>query len=116
KKRLRDIGDAWRLLEESPMATAVPAPPRARAILPWSVAAILAAGLGFFGYRFLTQDSPRMLRFSVQPPPNTRFAPLPPSVSPDGRKIALGVVSEGKNEIWIRDLDSLTARSLPGAE
>jgi eukaryotic-like serine/threonine-protein kinase len=115
KNRLRDIGDAWRLLEETPAPASVAARPRASAILPWGVA-ILAAGLAFFAYRFLTQEPPRMVRFSIEPPPNTRFIATPPSISPDGRKIAFGVVSEGKNQIWIRDLDTLLARPLPGTE
>jgi serine/threonine protein kinase len=116
KNRLRDIGDAWRLLEDQPAPASVPARSRASAILPWGAAAVLATGLAFFAYRYLTQEPPRMVRFSVQPPPNARFLPTPPSVSPDGRKIAVGVVSEGKTEIWIRDLDSLAARPLPGTE
>ncbi len=36
KRRLRDIGDAWRLLEEAPVQTA------ARTRLPWAVAGLLA--------------------------------------------------------------------------
>jgi serine/threonine protein kinase len=43
KKRLRDIGDAWRLLEE----TAEPRPVRARhSWIPWTVAAALGVALG----------------------------------------------------------------------
>jgi dipeptidyl aminopeptidase/acylaminoacyl peptidase len=42
--------------------------------------------------------------------------PSPPVVSPDGRKIAFAADGDGKRLIWIRALDSLDARPLPGTE
>src|SRR5205085_2906755 len=39
-----------------------------------------------------------------------------PAISPDGRRLALVVSVDGKQSLWIRDLDSLAARPLPGTE
>jgi Tol biopolymer transport system component len=39
----------------------------------------------------------------------------PPAVSPDGRHIAFVAVQRGQRTLWVRDLDSVNARMLPGA-
>ncbi len=36
------------------------------------------------------------------------------ALSPDGRNLAFNAWGEGKNQLWIRPLDSFAARSLPG--
>src|SRR6185436_8462050 len=37
-----------------------------------------------------------------------------PAVSPDGLRLAFVATTDGKEELWVRDLDSLAARALPG--
>jgi hypothetical protein len=39
-----------------------------------------------------------------------------PMISPDGRRVAFVATLDGKNEVWVRELDSLTARVLPGTD
>jgi hypothetical protein len=49
---------------------------------------------------------------SVLMPEKVTFPPGPgniPSVSPDGKMIAITALADGKTQIWVRDLDSLAA-------
>jgi eukaryotic-like serine/threonine-protein kinase len=64
----------------------------------------------------------RAVRFTVSPPEKQTFpvianTPRFHSVSPDGTKLVfIAVDSTGHSEFWIRDLDSQTARPLPGTD
>jgi Tol biopolymer transport system component len=117
KKRLRDIGDWAQLLEP-----AVPAPAEARATwLPWGVAAaaVLAAlVLGYFAWRRPAPQPPRVERFSLLTPEKASLssAIAIPAISPDGRRVAFAPAIDGKSALWLRDLDGLNARMLPGTE
>jgi hypothetical protein len=54
------------------------------------------------------------LRFSILPP---RGAAIVSSlVSPDGRRIAFTAISDGRIMLWVRALDSIEPKALPGAE
>jgi len=58
-----------------------------------------------------------VMRFIVPPPEKATFAPLSTvAVSPDGRQLAFAATSEGKTLLWVRPLDSLSPRALPGTE
>jgi serine/threonine protein kinase len=113
RRRLRDIGDARDLLDE----TVAPSTP-SRARLGWITAGLLAVTALTFGILYFRKptDVPRVIRFSILPPEKGTFAPDIPAVSPDGRRLAVVVTSGGQNSIWIRDLDSFTFRPLPGTE
>ena len=59
----------------------------------------------------------RMTQFEIPAPPGTVFNPSAshPAVSPDGRTIAFLAGRPGEHaRIWLRPLESLTARELPG--
>ena len=54
-------------------------------------------------------------RFIVSPPPGTTI-PVAESrtriaISPDGRRLAMVGVQQGRQQIWIRSLDSVTSRT-----
>lgn len=58
-------------------------------------------------------------QFTVDPPRGTGFAIIhsATAVSPDGRFLVFGAVVSGKkNARWLRPIDSLNARELPGTE
>ncbi len=124
KKRLRDIGDAWELLEE-PGATAPLAPNGAsRSRFSWvawvaaGIFAVIVAVLAFFHFREQTAVA-ELTRFQIPMPANEtlRSAVAPQEVSPDGRKLAfIAADADGQQHLWIRSLDSLDARILPGIE
>jgi len=124
KKRLQAIGD-WELLLSrdsngaeiaSIVPTRIPAPLLSRLGLPaLIVAALLAVALGFVSYRHGTEESPRVLKMSVLPPDKGVFtASSVPAVSPDSLRLAFVATLNGKNRLWVRDLDSLEARVLTG--
>jgi len=102
--------------------TIVPAPPQKPSghTLPWALVVVLAAiavALGFIAYRHASEEQPRVLRVSILPPEKTVLSPGGvPALSPDGRRVAFAATSGGTTSLWIRDLDSLTARELPGTE
>src|SRR5262249_26596951 len=68
--------------------------------------------------------NPDVVRFTVEPPEKTVFASgglvvATPSgtISPDGHKLAFTARdSSGRIQLWIRSLDSLTARPLNGTD
>jgi eukaryotic-like serine/threonine-protein kinase len=124
KKRLRDIADAWELLEEQPAT----ASSRSRlgmtgrfGMAGWIAAgmfAVIAAALAFVHFRE-KPPAAELSRFQIPMPANLHF-PGPTAaaeVSPDGRKLAFPAAgADGKAHMWIRSFDSLDARLLPGTE
>jgi len=122
KKRLRDIGDVWELLDEEPPAPSVAAsvPLEVKSgKLPWiaaAVAAVAAVGLGYVAYRHATEET-RVLRLFVPPPDKGTYNGVNvPAVSPDGRRIAFAADMDGRRELWVRELDSLAPRLLAGTD
>jgi eukaryotic-like serine/threonine-protein kinase len=117
KRRLRDIGDVWRQLEEAPAATI---PSRSRVgIAGWIVAAgavAIAAVLAFVNFKE-KPASAEVVRFSIPLPPQKNLAFAAPYLSPDGRQVAfLSENAEGRTQLWVRSLDSLESRPLAGTE
>ena len=118
RRRLRDIGDAIPLFEQT--SATVPANPAAAASKPWVSWIAVAAALLFaslFGISFLrpTPTPPDAVAFPIPPPAKAYFEPYI-SMSPDGRRIVFAATSEKKTRLWIRDLDEVESRVLPGTE
>jgi hypothetical protein len=90
----------------------------------WGAAAIAAVLAAIFavGYHLRSPEELRVTRTFILPPEKTTFAPVgigggPVTISPDGRLLAFAARDEsGKQLLWIRPLDSVTARALPGTE
>ena len=55
------------------------------------------------------------MEFLVQPP-DKAISLENPTISPDGRTLAFTATVEGKRQLWIRPLDSVSARPLTGTE
>jgi eukaryotic-like serine/threonine-protein kinase len=129
KQRLRDIGDARISLDEvlsgapNPMAAVWAAngsQPRSL-WLAWSVAAVFivafcAVVLIHLRGRSAEQTDP--MRFQVQLPEKMSTASTGVfALSPDGRKLAFAATTpDGGAQLWIRSMDSLDARLVPGSE
>ena len=110
KRRLRDVGDAWDLLEGSAPAVARPAATAPR--LLWIGAVALAAAAGAATVWLLESEptvSPTVNRFAhglgELQNLGTRLA-----ISRDGRRIAY----TANGQIYLRVLDDLVARPVPG--
>jgi Tol biopolymer transport system component len=118
KRRLRDIGDAWELLE-GPGKT-VPASLKTSlgfGALAWAVA-VVALALAAWGWWRATRpaEEARVFKMSVLPPEKVVLLGDIPAVSPDGRRIAFAASVDGNASLWVRDLGSLQAHALPGTD
>ena len=120
KKRLRDIGDVWRLLEPetSPVGTAATIP-SSRAwlrVAGWvggGVLAILLASLSFIHFREVPTPS-SVMRYTVGLPNSSLLHSF--AISPDGRLLVIAAVMNGKQQLWLRPLDALQAQAMPFTE
>jgi eukaryotic-like serine/threonine-protein kinase len=104
----------WEL--ESFSATPQPAssrPPRAWLLVALGLVVLLAARLAYlhFGQTPLRQQLARM---TVLLPEKSR--PLFLAVSPDGRFVTMVLVKGGRQQIWVRALDSLELTPLEGTD
>jgi len=95
-------------------------PPRRRpaAWLGWAAAALLLAALAPVVYQHLRERpaSPSPIRFQISPMVDYG-GPGNFSVSPDSRHLAfVGRGPDGVARLWIRAMDSLDVRPLPGTE
>jgi Tol biopolymer transport system component len=122
KRRLRDIGDAMLLVDSVAEAPPLERPRPASGAF-WIVSGVAAAAtlalaaLAFVHFR----ESPATaatVRFPVALPGDlSPISTLMFAVSPDGRHVAYAAFgADGVPRIWLRSLDTVTARVLPGAE
>ena len=110
RKRLRDIGDVWALLDDRAFVPGRRAPvvPVWRRSLPWALAGaatIAAIAISIVHLREV-RYVPRPVRFQLQIP--NEAGSTPPVISPDGRHVAYRV----GGQISVRDLDSFESRVL----
>ena len=85
--------------------------------IAWTVTGALALGviwLAVADFKRPTMEA-QAFRGSVSLPENLTGVGSP-AISPDGRHLAFTAFSEGRLSLWIRPLDLLTAKSLPGTE
>ena len=125
RRRLRDIGDARSHLDSlepvMPRSSTQPLPAaRTRERVWMSVAALTTlAALGAIGWR---QDAstpvPNEVVFPIQPPDGYTFPRLPGNIaiSPNGQHLAFVAGKDRGNQLFVRDLDKVEARLLPGTE
>ena len=133
KKRLRDMGDVGLELREirdgkrgiaaTETGAAMVESASSRFGMGIAVGALLSLSVAFSAWWLLPDPAgpagPRreVLRFDVEAPAGTEFA-KGVAISPDGRRLAMLLRSEEDDRaaIWVRDLDSLEPRKLPGTE
>jgi serine/threonine protein kinase/Tol biopolymer transport system component len=122
KRRLRDIGDAAFELGDaitSPAKVAQLRKPVPRWI--WGMTSVLMFGLAI-GWSISRVRQPtlvenRAVRLAVTPPAGTEFGvDTGTAISPDGRMLAFVTGSTGRTKLWVRPLNSLSARELSGTD
>jgi serine/threonine protein kinase len=124
----RDLKEALTWITESraQAASATATQPLARrsSAIRLGAVAIAALAIGaavvvaMVGWRSSPSET-RAIRFVVSPPENSSFTQSSAfmAVSPDGRALAFVASSrDGNNALWIRPLDSLAAKRLPGTD
>jgi len=124
RKRLRDIGDVWRLLDGGPPGGSAsangtaPAKPSQRTKWLWpALAALLLLSTVSLGFVHFRETPPALapMRFEVALPAKSALTSF--TVSPDARKLVFNVRgANGRNALWLRMMDSVEARELPGTE
>jgi serine/threonine protein kinase len=114
----RDIRHGLDLVDDMP-AGAVTPHSRWRTLAFASLVAFIAAlalGLALYATRRGPEVESRRLSFQLTPPPGAEFqfstASGGSAISPDGRSVAFVAVTNGTPRLWIRTLDSQTAREL----
>jgi Tol biopolymer transport system component len=106
-------------LPEVAAVASSPAPRRVWGAVAAAVilAAALSAGVVYW---LRSPVEARTIKLSVLPPEGATFVPGaiagPPALSPDGQTIAFVAEQSGQQTLWLRALDSLSARELPGTE
>jgi eukaryotic-like serine/threonine-protein kinase len=110
---------------EAPVAAAQSAPvaPTRGSQLPWLVAGVLAIAAIAFALAYLqSQLAPQVSVHSyILPPEKTTFSLSgtsagPPSLSPDGLRIAFVATAENKQMLWVRPLNSAVAQPMSGTD
>ncbi|MEO7145578.1 MAG: protein kinase [Bryobacteraceae bacterium] len=120
KKRLHDIADARLEIDEAPEPQA--GDRRRHGWLPWGIAAFFVASTAWLALAPFGSRSPEgSFQVALLPPEKASFTPVEVNtggmaLSPDGRALAFVATLEGKTLLWVRRLDSLTARPLPGTD
>ena len=91
--------------------------------LPWIAALFMTVVAGAFAFSYFNRHSEHQtqaVRLSFSPPPELSFNDGKPDltvISPDGQKIAFSATgTDGKNMLYVRDLDSGDAKPLSGSE
>ena len=122
KDRLADIADARleiveMLASPAPLVNA-PSPARGRLAerVAWTTAILLTALTAWVATTYLRSSSeqPEEMRLQILAP--SVDVSRPPVLSPDGRQLAYPGQLGGRIQLWLRPLNSLEARALPGTE
>jgi Tol biopolymer transport system component len=128
--RERDAGDACMEIQEALAAQSVSPPTRGFARRGWREAVVLGlaglamavvAGLAVWNLKLAAPQAPRPVsRFTITLPPGQQLAGLRdgPAValSPDGTRLAYVASQGGPQQLYLRAMDSLEAKLVPGTE
>jgi len=129
KRRLSSIGDARLELDEqeqsaiaAPATPSVTQPSLASRIWPVLAGIVATRAVGAFAWPS-TASAPTaggLARLAILPPPGEELYPdsAGVAISPDGTMIAfiVGSVTQTETELWVRSLDSTSARRLDDAK
>ncbi len=119
QRRLRHVGDAWRLLEEPPQGMALP-----HSKLPWMAVAAVAVLVAAAGWWYATRPAPPrpLIRLSAEISPDTPLAAPTGgggmlALSPDGARLALTLRdADGRVRLHTRLLNENQVTPLAGTE
>ena len=117
KTRLRDITGVELLLEEPAIAATAPS---RLTLAAWLAAGVLAIAVSLVTWTLwpappADQPAPE---FTLEAPPESEFTFLFPgaAVSRDGRMLVFAAQRSSTSVLWLRSIDSVDARAIPGTE
>ena len=115
-RRLRDIGDAFALIDAGAIHERSESGSPVRARVWQALALLLAIGVGVAMWAPWRREPPvpETVRFQIPFPEGRTIANF--AVSPDGRKVVMQVRTVDGIRLWVRSLESLDTRELPGTE
>ena len=88
---------------------------RPRKWLYWTIIALLVVLTGVTWWGPWRRPAPGILRFQIAP--NNNLIGFNEALSPDGRRLAyVDIGTDGRNALYVRDMDALQSRMLPGTE
>jgi hypothetical protein len=114
----RDVRRALELVNHAPAVAGSKKRKRRSLAIASLVGFVAAAALGAAAWASWPRAAPerRTLSFQLTPPAGAEFQYSTISggseISPDGRSVAFVAVTNGTPRLWVRELDSLTAREL----
>jgi serine/threonine protein kinase len=118
----RDVSHALAMVGDSTAAQGTAVTKR-RTLTVASLAGFLTAlatGMALWATWPRSEAERRSLSFNLTPPADTEFQFSPDAggsaMSPDGRSVAFVALTKGTPRLWVRALDSLTARELPDTD
>src|SRR5262249_27013839 len=120
----RDPDDRWHAAKDvkTVLEWAAQKEPAAQRRIPtrWAMAGLIVLGLAL-GWVIAHQRQPapetRSLRLEITPPAGAEFRPESgAAISPDGHVLAFVARSANGDKLWLRPLNSLEARELPGTD
>jgi predicted Ser/Thr protein kinase len=123
QKRQRHIGDVMALVDDIPdtpaLSAANPAHSARRIWLGVAFSGLAVAAAIAVWAPWRAQSNLQAVRFQLQPSEKVTFLPVGglPQLSPDGRWVVFaGLGSDHVVRMWIRALDTVEVRALPGTE
>jgi eukaryotic-like serine/threonine-protein kinase len=112
-KRLRDIGDAWLLLESAATRPVAPARPSKAGSIAAGI--LLIALVAVSGLYFREARAPEhVMRMLIDLPENSSSPEF--AISPDGSFLAIAATANGKRQLWLRAIDSSQSQLVAGTD
>ena len=116
KKRLRDIGDVWELLDF------VTAPSQSRLGMGWRVgvawiaAGVLGVAAIVFAFLYFRKVPPAPVHARFTIATSADKIPVFAQIAPDGKRVVLTLNGSGKPALYLRSIDSEDLKPIPGTE
>jgi eukaryotic-like serine/threonine-protein kinase len=113
KKRLRDIADAWRLLDETPVAVTVPA--RRSGAIAWGLAGAAVVVAAAAGWLLRPAMPAPTTRLSIALAPGEQVTTVP-AIARDGQLIAYAAGrTPATSQLYLRTLNDFSPRAVAGS-
>ena len=121
KERLRHIGDARIEIRDAQSGPDIdsqlrPNVSRSRERLAWASAALLVATVAGLAVVWPRQPAPAALEARLEISTPSTSDPSSFAISPDAKTIVFVATSQGRLQLWLRRLDSASARPLAGTD